>query len=423
MANNGLFDFMNTPAGIGLLSAVASGFANARRGTPFNNIGRGVAGGLMGYSSAKDAIAQEQENAFNKQFKQFQMDKMKREMEREQATQAWQAGLPEALKKTKEVKTPFQADDAFNEGIGNGLFNAEQVPDMQARQDYLMRPESPYAGKLIEQQLFPKGPEYKVVGDSLVAIGDEGAKPVYTANKQPKVSQDMTDWLMANGIDPASATPEQLNTAYGATNQQKDRRASLSAPKVVADGGARQFGYEQDLRKEFTALPETKAFVEVQGAFDQINAALKNPSGANDLTVATKFMKLLDPGSVVRESELAMAMQTSGAWDRFSNYAENVMSGKKLTPTQREDFRKAANELYAAARGRYQAKADDYRGQAERWGLAPDAIAPGAWKTYGYKNKPDAVKDAKNTILRNPGAKAEVIRRLEEMGITDHGIK
>lgn len=215
---NGLLDFIQTPAGVGLLSAVATGFANARRGTPFNNIGRGVAGGLMGYSSAKDAIAQEQENAFNKQFKQFQMDKMKREMEREQATQAWQAGLPEALKKTKEVKTPFQADDAFNEGIGNGLFNAEQVPDMQARQDYLMRPESPYAGKLIEQQLFPKGPEYKVVGDSLVAIGDEGAKPVYTA--EPKAPSAVQEYKFAQdqGYQGSFDQWKKSNARAGATN-------------------------------------------------------------------------------------------------------------------------------------------------------------------------------------------------------------
>ena len=33
-------------------------------------------------------------------------------------------------------------------------------------------------------------------------------------------------------------------------------------------------------------------------------------------------MKLLDPTSVVRESELLMAMQASGALDRLYNYAQ-----------------------------------------------------------------------------------------------------
>lgn len=47
----GLLDWMQTPQGIGLLSGVASYAANARRGTPVNNIGRGLAGAVEGYNA------------------------------------------------------------------------------------------------------------------------------------------------------------------------------------------------------------------------------------------------------------------------------------------------------------------------------------------------------------------------------------
>lgn len=63
----GLLDFLSTPSGIGLLSAVAGGMAGARRGTPINNIGRGVATGLTGYQGAMEAQRLELEKQRKKQ--------------------------------------------------------------------------------------------------------------------------------------------------------------------------------------------------------------------------------------------------------------------------------------------------------------------------------------------------------------------
>jgi len=51
----GLLDFLNTPAGIGLLSAAAGGMAGARRGQPWNTAGRGLSTGLLGYAEAQKA--------------------------------------------------------------------------------------------------------------------------------------------------------------------------------------------------------------------------------------------------------------------------------------------------------------------------------------------------------------------------------
>lgn len=106
---------------------------------------------------------------------------------------------------------------------------------------------------------------------------------------------------------------------------------------------------ETELRKEYSALPEIKEFTTVETAFKQINAALSNPSAANDLAAATKFMKLLDPGSVVRESELGMAMNATGAIDRVQNYFQKLQNGQVLNPEQRADFKKAAQLAFSAA--------------------------------------------------------------------------
>ena len=110
----GLLDTLNSPAGMGLLSALAGGLAGARRGSPINNIGRGAVSGLMGYSNAQYQLRADEENAFAKQYKQMQMEQMQRSM-------ADEAALRDSMKSLyKPAGTqPFQADNPFGEDLGN----------------------------------------------------------------------------------------------------------------------------------------------------------------------------------------------------------------------------------------------------------------------------------------------------------------
>jgi hypothetical protein len=80
-------------------------------------------------------------------------------------------------------------------------------------------------------------------------------------------------------------------------------------------------------------------------------------------------MKLLDPGSVVRESELFLAMQATGALDRFTDVANKIISGTKLTEQQRADFRNVAEQLYNAAATSYNTKRDEYLQFGQSQGL------------------------------------------------------
>jgi hypothetical protein len=174
----------------------------------------------------------------------------------------------------------------------------------------------------------------------------------------------------------AEATPASLKEYQFAQGQgykgtfqdfQLAQKAAV-APKVMLDmtGGQKGFDNEMTLKKSFAAEPVYKAYGEMQSAYGQINDSLKAASPAGDLAAATKFMKLLDPGSVVRESELGMAMAASGALDRAVNYAQLRMSGQKLTPTQREDFSKLSRELFSTATTAYNTK----RGEFEQMGTA-----------------------------------------------------
>jgi hypothetical protein len=149
---------------------------------------------------------------------------------------------------------------------------------------------------------------------------------------------------------------------------------SAVAPKVMVDmtGGQKGFENEMKLKSEFKSEPVYKAYQEMQSAYNQITDSLKSESPAGDLAAATKFMKLLDPGSVVRESELAMAMSASGALDRARNYAELRISGKKLTPDQRKDFQQLSNQLFGTATTVYNTKRNELVEQGSAYGLNAD---------------------------------------------------
>ena len=144
---------------------------------------------------------------------------------------------------------------------------------------------------------------------------------------------------------------------------------AAGAIKIDMTGGQKGFDNEMGLKKAFAAEPVYKAYGEMQSAYGQINDSLKSQSPAGDLAAATKFMKLLDPGSVVRESELGMAMAASGALDRAKNYAQMRISGTKLTPDQRKDFEKLSGELFSTATSAYNQKRGEFEQMGADYGL------------------------------------------------------
>lgn len=167
----GLLDWLQTPQGIGLLSAIAGGAATAQRGTPWNNFGRGAVAGLTGYSEALNQANQQGDQDLARRYKTMQMQQIEDTIAKAKAEKEWRAGLPAVREMARTKVEPFQPDDPFNQGaeafgeVYGGEQHGQQVDpamlnvqpgDPQALQDYMMRPESPYAERLIEQEIFPK---------------------------------------------------------------------------------------------------------------------------------------------------------------------------------------------------------------------------------------------------------------------------
>jgi hypothetical protein len=337
-------EFVRTPEGQGLISAVAGGMAGARRGTPWNNFGRAGLAGLSGYAGAIDSQTKAEETALQKQQRTMQMDELKRKQAEAAAQQQWRAGLTGVMK-------PSDSGEV-NQGAVN---------------DYMMRPESPFLDDLLKQQLFPGDKKYLTVGGAV--IDPATMQPVYTTPDKPEKINPNQPFMLVDG----KPVP---NEAYQRYELEKAARGASRVSQNV-NTGQKGFDNTLKLRGDFRSEPIYKAHQDVQSAHAQISSALKQASPAGDLAGATKLMKILDPGSVVRESELGMAMAASGALDRLQNYASNVMSGNKLTPTQRKDFQALADSLYSESVKQYNGKRAEYQGIAERNQLSvPDVLGP-----------------------------------------------
>jgi hypothetical protein len=154
-----------------------------------------------------------------------------------------------------------------------------------------------------------------------------------------------------------------------------DRQIQKTQQSGAMNTGQKGLDNTLKLRGDFRSEPVYKDFQAIDGAYRQINKSLDQGTAAGDLAASTKLMKLLDPTSVVRESELAMAMQATGKLDQLYNYANKIKTGQFLSPTQKGEFRALAKEFYNSAGEQYNSKRDEYAGIAQRNELnVPDVV-------------------------------------------------
>ena len=92
---------------------------------------------------------------------------------------------------------------------------------------------------------------------------------------------------------------------------------------------------------------QTKPFQEVKSAYGRVLAS--EDTAVGDLSLIFGYMKMLDPGSVVREGEFATAQNAAGVPERIQNIYNRVISGQRLSASQRDSFKGQANKLYQSA--------------------------------------------------------------------------
>jgi hypothetical protein len=124
---------------------------------------------------------------------------------------------------------------------------------------------------------------------------------------------------------------------------------TLEAARIRGSGGAnqpptgntlspKQTQAARQLRSAFQAEPTIKAANDIALGYARVQAGAGDRTPQGDIALLYGYMKMLDPGSVVREGEYATAAQAAGVPAQVLNLYNRVLQGYRLTPEQRTNM-------------------------------------------------------------------------------------
>tara|TARA_R110000824_G_scaffold16347_5_gene67885 strand:- start:2752 stop:4449 length:1698 start_codon:yes stop_codon:yes gene_type:complete len=113
-------------------------------------------------------------------------------------------------------------------------------------------------------------------------------------------------------------------------------------------GGYKDLGevrkVEKEFRTEYTKLADD--FGKITDSYSRVLEGTKLETGPGDIAIVFNYMKMLDPASVVRESEYATAKNAGGVEKSVRNYWNQVRSGDVLHADVRAEILEATERLF-----------------------------------------------------------------------------
>lgn len=121
------------------------------------------------------------------------------------------------------------------------------------------------------------------------------------------------------------------------------------------------------LRGEIRDLPSYKNMAVVAPAYNRMVKSAANDNRAADLSLVYTFMKMLDPNSVVRESEVSMAQNVPTLPEQYRATLQSFLTGKgRLEPAVREALVQEAKIAAQSYRQQWDRDVGLYRGIMKR---------------------------------------------------------
>lgn len=176
---------------------------------------------------------------------------------------------------------------------------------------------------------------------------------------------------VAAGNEPLAKMIESAMSRQDATRRDPQRQPIQI---TVGDSGLTQaqIGAAAGLRDDYRT--ESKDFYAARDGYERVLASAKDPSAAGDMALLYGYMKLLDPNSVVRETEFAQAARTGSLPQQIQARALSLINGQRLTPEQRTDFLNRAQALFGKSQARQTSRKTNYTGIARRSGVPVELV-------------------------------------------------
>jgi hypothetical protein len=152
---------------------------------------------------------------------------------------------------------------------------------------------------------------------------------------------------LTNAQIEASKAARRASDAAAAKSGAEATRARAEANQIAAGVIPAEKRPEAETKFRNEYLVQTKPYQEVKSAYGRVLSS--EDTAVGDLSLIFGYMKMLDPGSVVREGEFATAQNATGVPERIQNIYNKVVSGERLNASQRNSFKGQAKKLYESA--------------------------------------------------------------------------
>lgn len=184
---------------------------------------------------------------------------------------------------------------------------------------------------------------------------------------------------MAAAPVPVEENIDQLQERIGSIglnargDYMKNFGSTMPGGKKGGGSDDKSFSQLQQLRTSY--LTQSKDFSTIRSSYARLKSTAENPSPAGDLSMLFNYMKLLDPGSVVRESEFSNAETAAPLMTRLGldwQKMKDVWEGKRMTPSMRQDFLSQANNIYKESVKGQKNLIGEFKRVAEQSNLDPE---------------------------------------------------
>lgn len=194
------------------------------------------------------------------------------------------------------------------------------------------------------------------------------------AGPRPLGQQLNTGQILARGMAGYHQGADQYRQQQLAEQEAMLKRAAMlqQAQGDTSKMESERFDRETKLRDRFRS--DNKDLFSITEAGQRIIDSARDPSAAGDLALIFNYMKMLDPGSTVREGEFANAQNASGIPGRIVSLYNNILEGTRLNPDQRLDFVSRAADLYQGTQSILGQRSKKYAGLAEQYNLNPENV-------------------------------------------------
>ena len=142
-----------------------------------------------------------------------------------------------------------------------------------------------------------------------------------------------------------------------------------------------------------------KPYQEFQKVNSSYNAVEKfiseKPSGAKDIAMLYSFIKTLDPGSMVKEGEIALSQRGMSMFEGLGLKAKRITSGELLNDDFRREILNIGRQAMEQASANYQEVAKPFIVNAASMGMSEEDMSK---FDYMSANKPKAMGQEQTTV-------------------------